>query len=251
MNQAKNVLQVVKGLLKQHKINYAQVAEHLQLSESSVKRSFSQGQISLNRLIKVCELMDLDFVDLLQVIQSQSDDIIQLTFEQEEVIVSDVKFLLVAVCVLNHWSFTEIIETYDFNEAELVSMLLQLENNELLSLLPDNKIKLKISPHFHWIKNGPIQRFFEQHIQQDFWQCQFNRAGEIRLLVNGMLSKTSNETMQKHINRIKQQFSLLSEQDRHLPMVKRHGTTMLIGMRPWELKLFENLRRHQNLKTYQ
>jgi hypothetical protein len=250
MNQAKNVLQTVKGLLKQHKINYAQVAAHLSLSESSVKRSFSQGQISLKRLIKVCELMDLDLVDLLQVMQSQSDDIVQLTHEQEQIIVSDVKFLLVTVCACNHWSFSEIIETYDIEEAELVQMLLRLERNDLLSLLPENKIKLKISPHFHWIKNGPIQQFFEQHIQQDFWQSQFNGPGEVRLLVNGMLSKTANENMQKQINRLKQQFTLLSEQDRHLPMGERHGTTLLIGMRPWELKLFEDLRRHQNLKVY-
>lgn len=250
MNQAINILQTVKGLLKQNKINYAQVATHLGLSESSVKRSFSQGKISLNRLVKVCEMMDLDLVDLLQVMQSQRDDIVQLSLEQEQVMVSDVKFLLVTVCVCNHWSFHEIIETYALEEAELVGMLLRLEQNDVLSLLPDNKIKLRISPHFHWIENGPIQQFFEQHVQQDFWRSQFIGAGEIRLLVNGMLSQDANETMQKHIKRLQQQFSLLSEQDRHLPMEQRHGTTLLIGMRPWELKLFEDLRRRQDMKNY-
>ena len=87
MSQTKTILQAVKGLLKLHKINYAQVAEHLGLSESSVKRSFSQGQISLSRLIKVCELMDLELVDLLQVIQNQSTDLIQLTEQQEKLMV--------------------------------------------------------------------------------------------------------------------------------------------------------------------
>ncbi len=250
MGQVENVLLAVKGLLKQNKIKYAQVADHLGLSESSVKRSFSQGQISLNRLAKICELMDLSFLDLLQVMQSQSDELTELTHEQEQIMVKDVKYLLVTVCVCNHWTFSEILETYQFEAAELVNMLLRLEKNDLLSLLPNNKIKLKISPHFHWIKNGPIQQFFEAHIQQDFWQSTFNGAGEIRLLANGMLSKASNESIQKHISRLKQQFSIYSEQDRHLPMVERHGTTLLIGMRPWEMNLFKELRRHENLKHY-
>lgn len=250
MSQSKNVLQAVKGLLKQHKINYAQVASHLELSESSVKRSFSQGQISLDRLIKICQLMDLELVDLLQVIQNQGTELVQLTAKQERLIVSDVKFLLVTVCVCNHWSFDEIQQTYQIEVAELVNMLLRLEQTELLELKPNNLIKLKISPNFHWIENGPIQSFFEQHVQADFWQSQFVGPGEVRLLANGMLSKESNEAMQKHISRLKQQFSQLSEQDRYLPMQQRHGSTMLIGMRPWELSLFANLRREQNNKHY-
>ena len=109
---------------------------------------------------------------------------------------------------------------------------------------------VKISPHFHWIENGPVQNFFEQKIQADFWKSRFVGPGEIRLLANGMLSKESNETMQKHISRLKQQFSQLSEQDQHLKMQQRHGTTMLIGMRPWEMELFAKLRRYQNIKLY-
>ncbi len=250
MSQTKAILQAVKGLLKQHKINYAQVAQHLDLSESSVKRSFSQGQISLNRLIKVCELMGLELVDLFQVIQKQSADLVQLTSQQESLMVSDIKYLLVTVCVCNHWSFDEIHNTYQIEAAELIKMLLRLEQTELLELKPNNQIKLKISPNFHWIENGPIQNFFEQHIQADFWQSQFVGPGEVRLLANGMLSKESNQAMQKNINKLKQQFNQLSEQDQHLNMEQRHGTTLLIGMRPWEMDLFAQLRRYQNIKHF-
>ncbi|TDR18348.1 helix-turn-helix domain-containing protein [Marinicella litoralis] len=250
MKQTELILQAIKGLLKQHKLNYSHVAAHLDLSESSVKRSFSQGQISLSRLIKICEMMDLELVDLLQVIQNQSSDIIQLTEKQEKLMVSDVKLLLVTVCVCNHWTFKQIHQTYQIEEAELVNVLLRLDRTDLIELKPNNQIKLKISPHFHWIENGPIQKFFEQNIQQDFWQSQFINPGEIRLLVNGMLSKKSNELMQKHINRLKQQFSQLSEQDKTLKLEQRHGTTLVIGMRPWELTLFADLRRQQDLKKY-
>jgi len=248
--QSQIILQAVKGLLKQHNINYAQVAAHLGLSESSIKRSFSKGQISLERLIKICDMMNLEMVDLLQVINNQGAELVQLTQAQEAMIVTNVKYVLVTVCVCNHWSFEDIHETYELEEAELINILLKLEQTDLLELRPNNQIKLKISPYFHWIDGGPIQQFFEQHIQQDFWQCDFSGPGEIRVLGNGMLSKSSNETMQKHINKLKQQFSLLAEQDQHLKMEQKHGTTLLVGMRAWELELFAALRRYQDLKIY-
>jgi len=250
MTQTHQILQAVKGLLKQHKINYARVARELGLSESSIKRSLSKGQISLERLLAICAMMDLELVDLLQVIKKQSTQLVQLTEAQERLMVTDVKYLLVTVCVCNHWTFEEIHDTYDIGSAELIQMLLQLERIELIELLPNNHIRLKISPHFHWVENGPIQRFFEQHIQHDFWHSRFTGPGEIRLLVNGMLSKESNELMQQNIMKLKQQFTLLSEQDQHLDMALRHGTTMVVGMRPWELDLFAQLRRSENLKTY-
>ncbi len=250
MKQIKAVLQTIKGLLKHHQINYAQVAQHLGLSESSIKRSFSQGQISLNRVIKICAMMDMELVDLLQVMQNQSNELVQLSAQQERVIVSDLRLLLVTVCVCNHWSFAQIHETYCIEEPELIQMLLQLEAIDLIELKPNNKIRLKVSPHFHWIENGPIQAFFERNIQQDFWQSQFTQPGELRLLVNGMLSKESNALMQKHMARLKQQFSQLSEQDQFLPMEQKHGTTLLIGMRPWELRLFTELRREDNTKHF-
>lgn len=251
MNQNEIILQAVKGLLKQNKINYAQVATHLGLSESSVKRSFSKGQISLNRLLKICDMMSLEFVDLLQIIKNQSKEITQLSNEQELMVVSNVKSLLVTVCVCNYWTFEEIRTIYQFDSAELVGILLRLEKTGILELGLNNKIKLKISSNFHWIENGPIQSFFEQNIEKDFWKSRFVSPGEIRLLANGMLSKESNELMQVNINKLKQQFSQLSEQDKHLSMDKRHGTTMLIGMRPWELSMFDVLRRQKNNKKFQ
>ena len=153
MNQIEITLQALKGLLKQHKINYAQIAAQLGLSESSIKRSFSQGHISLERLVKICAMMNLELVDLLQVIQNQSAELVHLTQQQEKLMVSDVKYLLVTVCVCNHWTFEQIHQTYQIEQAELIKMLLRLEQTELLELKPNNHIKLNISPHFHWLEN--------------------------------------------------------------------------------------------------
>ena len=177
MDQSQLIIQTLKGLLKQNKINYAHVATHLGLSESSVKRAFSQQQMSLERLVQICELMGMEVVDLLQVMKSQNERLVHLSESQEELIVSDLRLMLATVCVCNHWTFEEIHSTYAFTEAELINLLLKLERIDLIELKPNNQIKLKISKQFHWMKGGPIEQFFATNIQQDFFPQSFQQTG--------------------------------------------------------------------------
>jgi hypothetical protein len=54
-----------------------------------------------------------------------------LTLEQEKEIVSDRKLFLVAVCLLNHVTFAQIVETYDISSAECVKLLARLDPPEV------------------------------------------------------------------------------------------------------------------------
>mgnify|MGYP000403896770 CR=1 FL=1 len=244
------IIQIIKGLLKQHKLTYSHVATHLSLSEASVKRMFSTGHITLNRLLSICSMMDLEVQDLLRIIQLKSKIIGELSWEQESLIVSDNKYLLVTVCTCNHWTFDEIFKVYNFTEAELVSYLLKLEQIQLLELKVNNKIVLKISPNFSWIKNGPVQNYFESQIQPDFLKTSFTGPGELRILLTGMLSPDSNEVIQKKIKQLAMTYNQLADKDKYKAMHQRFGTSCLLALRPWELQQFSALRRLPNNKPF-
>lgn len=244
------LIQVLKGQLKQHKINYAELAIRLNLSESSVKRLFSQGNMSLQRFFEICKVIDLELDDLVKLLNMESKQLKELSIAQERLIVSDLKLLLTTVCACNHWSFEQIIATYQFEQAELVSCLLKLETIELLQLKPGNKISLTISPNFKWRKNGPIQCYFEQQIQANFLKSSFNQVGELRIMLTGMLSKNSNQIIQQKLQKLTAEFNQLAKQDRLLDMSKRHGTSCLLAIRPWELPHFVELRRDSAEKPF-
>jgi len=59
-----------------------------------------------------------------------------------------------------------------------------------------------------------------------------------------MLSASSNAVLQKRIERLVSEFSDLEKEDARLPISQREGTTMVVAMRPWELKSFEKIRRN-------
>ena len=81
------LIDALKKSLKLKGITYSQLAEMLDISEATVQRVFSIGAFSLDRFLKICDLIDLSFQDLAQ-LEEQTENKIQFyyTKEQEEVL---------------------------------------------------------------------------------------------------------------------------------------------------------------------
>ncbi|MEE9412955.1 MAG: hypothetical protein V3V22_07880, partial [Methylococcales bacterium] len=74
----------------------------------------------------------------------------------EEELVDNPRFLLVAFLVIHRCTFDDIVSNYLLTEIEIVNHLIRLDQLKIIELLPNNRIKLLISSHFSWRKNGPI-----------------------------------------------------------------------------------------------
>ena len=250
MSETGIIVQALKKSLRASSITYADIASTLELSESSVKRLFSEHDFSLKRLDQICQLMNMGISDLMEQLNNDNQSIDQLVLAQEELLVSDLKLLVVAICTINHWTFNEIIARYNIEKTEAIQYLARLDKLKLIELLPNNKIKLLISPHFSWIKNGPIQRYFESQVQTDFMNSRFNKKGELRVFTTGMLSRNSNTIMNKRMEKLAQEFRQFHDEDKNLPLDERFGSSMVLAIRPWELAAFESLRRKQDLREF-
>ena len=115
MAHTAGLVEVLKRELKIRGITYARLARDLKLSEASVKRMFSRRDFTLKRLDDICRCSQIDFAELARAVAREESLISHLTLEQEKEIVSDRKLFLVAVCVLNHVTFDQIVETYDIS----------------------------------------------------------------------------------------------------------------------------------------
>lgn len=237
------IVMTLKRALKAHGLTYRQVGEALAISESSVKRLFADKDFSLKRLEQICQMMNITITDLLQQVEQEQRLISELTLEQEALLVSDLKLLLVAVCVTNRWTFNEILETYALTEHELIRALAALDRLKLIELQPNNRVKLLMSADFSWLSNGPINQFFNAQVQSDFFNSGFKGAGELRVFVSGMLSRASNAILLRRVERLVQEFRQFNDDDQSLPLDERFGTSMMIAMRPWELAAFEAFRK--------
>jgi transcriptional regulator with XRE-family HTH domain len=242
MAQHLTVMRLLKQLLKAKDLHYSDVAKALNLSESTIKRLFSQQNIDLKRLGKICHLVDMELSDLFSLLKT-SKSISQLTLEQEKILVSDPLLLLVAVCVVNGWKICDIVEYYDINEPTCTKHLIYLHKINIIDLLPNNRFKLKISADFSWLSDGPVQNFFQKNIQQEFFSSRFVEDDETLVVRHGLLTTNSCEELQKKLSEMSDAFNNKCQADQILPFQQRHGCVLVIGMRRWVPEIFNQYKR--------
>jgi hypothetical protein len=240
MVQTTLLINTLKKALKAHGKTYADVARQLQLTQASVKRLFSEKSFSLQRLDQVCQLIGMEISDLVQMMNEGAQrKITQLREEQEQEIVSDLELLLITFCVLNRWSFEEITNYYNIPELRCIQKLAKLDRLKIIELLPKNRVKLLAAADFSWRENGPIQRFFQEKVEADFFRSRFDKDTEQLVVINGMLSQSSNVVFQRKMERLAREFNELNNDDAGLPLDQRHGTTVVLAIRQWKYGLFE------------
>lgn len=244
MAQAARLVQELKGLLKSRGVTYRELAQELELSESAIKQMFSSGNMSLARLDRICEVLTIDFSDLLKLSEAATQRLQQLSLEQETELTGDIKLLLTAYCLVNNWTFDDILERYKITEVEGIRYLAKLDRMRLIELLPGNRAKPLIATNFHWHPNGPIEMFFRKEVQGPFFNANFNeKEGNLRLVKNGDISATARQQLLERLNNIGQLFDDTVIEERKLPLAQRQGTTMVLAIRHWMFDAFVQFER--------
>lgn len=243
MTEVTQLVGTLKRQLKLQGKTYRDVAAALGLSEPSVKRLFSSGQFSVDRLVEVCNLLGFTLAELAQEAVAGESRLRTLTAAQEKELISDPQLLLVAVCALNHWSMQDMLGAYRLSEAECLQRLLRLDKLNLISLLPGNRIRLNVARDFDWLVDGPIRQYFRAQGLVDFLDSRFARADESLTFSHGMLTDTAADKMQAELRRLRLTFAELHEESLASPLRKRRGSGLLLAMREWEPAGFTKLRR--------
>lgn len=243
MTQSQQLIKMLKQQLRAHNISYAMVGKALGLSEASIKRLFSKGDLSLSRLEAIANLACLSLAELSQLAAADEAKLDALTEAQEQQVAAQPKLLLVAVCVINGFDFEQILQQYALTAPELIQLLAQLDRLGVLELLPNNRIRLKLSPSFTWRNGGPIQQFFHKNIKHEYFQSNFNGGDEELLVVNGLLSTAGNRAMQSKMRALLKEFAAQCDSEQNLPKNNRFGTSMVVAIRRWQPQLFRAFER--------
>ena len=107
-----------------------------------------------------------------------------------------------------------------------------------------------IARNFEWIPDGPIQQFFESRVQSEFLNSSFNGAGELRVFVSGIISRSANAEIIRKMQRLAREMDDLTIESESLPLDQRFGTSLMMAIRPWEIKVFEALRRAEDDRVF-
>ena len=217
MAQAPLLIGELKRYLKAQGLTYAELANRIGLSESSVKRLFATQSFSLQRLEQICNAVGIEIGDLVELMNERREFLTELTPEQEEALLADPKLLLLTYLLINGWPLPAIVDSFRIENDEVERLLIRLHRAKIIELLPFNRVKLLTARNFTWRKNGPVQKFFETQVQREFLAAPFSGPGEQFRFVGGLLSRTGLAQMQQSIDRLAREFDEIARRTARTP----------------------------------
>lgn len=250
MRQTRQLLQALQAELRKRQLTYKDLAARIHMSEASVKRMFSTQSLTVERLETLCGAIQLSLADLIRIAEQSAPQTVMLDEAQEAQLANDDKLLLMANCVLNGLTLEEIVTQYNISAAEGVRLLIKLDRLNLIELLPQNRIRLRIARNFHWQPGGIMETQVIRPFEREFVQSGFDARGEMKLFASAMLSRESNAQLQRHLSKLAALVAELHDADSRLPREQTFGTSLLLALRPWEPKMFSKMRRQPDKRRF-
>ena len=244
MPASDQLLQGIKATLRSRGITYRALAQKLEVSEATVKRDLSRGGFSLRRLDDICRVLQLGVADLIQP-PGLRTLVTELTEAQERALVANPKMLVITYLLSNDWRFQDIVSGFQMEEAELVSILLKLDELRIVEFQPPHRVRKLTARNFTWRTDGPVHEFFIRRFVPEFFASSFAGEGEAFRFIAGSLSASSAAQFHSSLEQLAVQFERLAREDARLPHADRPGTCAILALRTWRLYDFAQLRRRK------
>lgn len=242
MSQVTELIDTLKRLLREAGITYAVVADRLGLSEASIKRGFSSRSFTLARVVAICDLLEMPLAEVAQ--QASAQPVLgQLSLQQEQALVVEPKLLLVFFLLLNDYTAGMICDEYQLTKLATQQLLYRLDQMGLISLLPNNRVQLRVSRQLSWQPGGPVQALFDRQVKNEFLQDDFDGVGDQLLFLSGMLTDASVQLLGRRLLTLVNEFNGLLKEDGQQPIERRHGFSLLLATRNWTFSLFDQYKR--------
>jgi len=237
------IIEELKRVLKERELTYADVARRLQVSVPTVKRLFSTGDFTLERIDLICELAGIGLAEVLERAQEHSSPTNQLTLAQEQEIVSDPKLLFVTwLVVVNRTSFDEIVRDTRLTEREVLRYLIRLDRLKIIELQPRNRARALISRRFSWRPGGPVQKYIHERLLREFFASRFTGPQDEFLFHGGPVSAQTLTQLKRTLRNAARECMELIERERS-PEAAREGTAFVLALRPWVYSGFAQFQR--------
>lgn len=243
MSQSQRIVTATKRALRERGLTYADVATHLALSEASVKRLFAQGRLSLERLETIAGLMGLDLGELVHMAEALDPLPRELGLEQERYLVERPKLLMVLYLLLNDYDLERIVADYRIERPEGVLLLRELERLGVIEHRPGDRVRLLVSRHLTWRRDGPIRELINGRVLREFLGGRFEGEDEAYHFVSGLVTPEALERLQAEIERLVRRFNEQVQGGSERPLERRQGCSLMVALRPWRFSLFAEYER--------
>jgi transcriptional regulator with XRE-family HTH domain len=188
------IMAALKDLLRQRGLQAKDVAAAVGVTERTLARWMAGTGVTLRTLEDLSQVAGVTVLDLLDIVHEGRGPLVSsLTLQQEQELVDNPPCWFLLAHLLYGIPPSEAQQQFEVPEPQMVLALVRLEKMGLITLLPGNRVRLKVSRNLTWRKKGPIARarenFFKNLLQQvDFIDGKYVAETNVARLSAGSLA---------------------------------------------------------------
>lgn len=190
--KVEEIKEVIKSLLKKNGFKYKDLADFLDCSEPTIKRILGSEELSLTRLLRICEYLKMSLSDLESLIQKEEKDKVYFSEKQQKFLVENKSYFAYLFEIYQGLTPDQIALKYKLTAKSTQKYLIQLEKYDLIKVSGKNRIS-PYHPHFPVLSDGPLGlayyrslidnggAFLKDRVAEDIASRSFVGAGQKKL----------------------------------------------------------------------
>jgi transcriptional regulator with XRE-family HTH domain len=157
--KSQKIKAVIKDLLKKKSITYDDLAEQMECSVPTIKRILGAEELTLNRLLQLCEIVDIDLAELETLTNASTEKEESFTDAQQVFLSKNRSFLAYLMKLFDGKTPKQIAEENNLTARSTDKYLIGLEKQELIHVTGKQKVK----PNFKRLPTfggGPLAKLY-------------------------------------------------------------------------------------------
>lgn len=151
-----DIFQILRSILKARSMSYAELAARMELSEPTIKRIFAQQDCKLERLLEICEILEVPLTDVLHRAGRVRGRTVKLPVRVEARLAAQPSLFHIFVLLREGIPQHVIEEHYGLSSADMFRLGQELEALGLAQLYPCDRIKITVLEPIEYRLDGPL-----------------------------------------------------------------------------------------------
>ncbi len=153
----------IKNLLKKSNLTYDEVATYLNCSLPTVNRILGPEEIGLNRILELCELLNITFTELGELTKDPQPVEEKFTLPQEHFLSKNNHYFAYYLKLMAGDSPEKIAKSFNLNQQSTDKYLIKLEKYDLIKIINKNKVRTTYK-NLPRMGSGPLGNIYHDKI---------------------------------------------------------------------------------------
>lgn len=235
MKGCTEVMGALKKLMKVKGVLYKDLAEYLGLSLPSVKRMFSQEDLTLSRFNHICQFLEVDMSEVFKLAEAHKEALLgKLTLEQEEHLAKKPQRLSYLELLMEGMKPSQIEKEFRLGPQNTTKILSDLDKWGLVKWLPGNKVQLLTTNSIQLLPHGPLRKILQERGVKSFLDATFDGTNEIQDFVTMKISEQTLQRFNSQLKKLIRDTVKESHIETQSPL-KTISIGVFTAVRPWRL----------------